>query len=343
MEYEVTIGIPVYKAVDYIKKTMESALEQTFSSIEFLIVDDCGDDGSIEIVEQLKVSHPRGTDIRILYNEQNCGVGVTRNIILDEARGQYLYFLDSDDIIEPDAIQLLVEKMVGHRADVVYGSLDRIDKVGNSSTQSYILPESYFLLEDEMALYAFRNYHSFQISICNCLMRMAFLRSNHLRFIDTVFWEDLAFTYEMVVKVRRAVLLPTITYHYLCRPGSLSHYQDREQLEKTEIQKNIGTIDYLKDKSLVLKSKSYLPYLCHNLEANSFYIVCHILKHLHRITPKYTYRELRAVLRHPLNLRTILCFRQKILSNLLFWLLGKMPISLFTSSVWLMGKLKKAI
>ena len=322
---------------------MESALMQTFSNIEFLIVDDCGDDGSIEIVEQLKESHPRGSDIRILYNEQNRGVGVTRNIILDEARGRYLYFLDSDDIIEPDTIQLMMDKMVGYQADVVYGSLDRIDKVGNSPTQSYILPASYFLAEDEMALYAFRNYRSFQISVCNCLIRMAFLRSNHLRFIDIVFWEDLAFTYEMVTKVHRAVLLPFITYHYLCRPGSLSHYQDREQLVKSEIQKNIGTIDYLKNKCVVLKSKPYLPYYCKDLEMNSFYIVCHILKHSHRIVPKFSYQEMRATISHPLNIFEILRFRKMMLPNLLLWLLGIMPVPLFIPSIWLMGKLKKSI
>ena len=71
MNYEVTIGIPAYKAVDYIGKTMESALNQTFNSIEYLIVDDCGNDGTINIVERFQKEHQRGKDIRILYNKQN--------------------------------------------------------------------------------------------------------------------------------------------------------------------------------------------------------------------------------------------------------------------------------
>ena len=54
MKYEVTIGIPVYKAIDYIERTMESALNQTFASIEYLIVDDCGNDGTIKVVERLQ-------------------------------------------------------------------------------------------------------------------------------------------------------------------------------------------------------------------------------------------------------------------------------------------------
>jgi glycosyltransferase involved in cell wall biosynthesis len=95
MNYEVTIGIPVYRAVDYIEKTMESALNQSFESIEYLVVDDCGNDGTIDVVERLQKEHQRGKDIRILYNKQNLGVGKTRNVILEQAKGEYLYFLDS--------------------------------------------------------------------------------------------------------------------------------------------------------------------------------------------------------------------------------------------------------
>ena len=86
MRYDVTIGIPVYRAVDYIGKTLESALNQTFPNIEYLILDDCGEDGSMLVVERITKSHPRKKDVRILYNERNCGVGMSRNRILDEAR-----------------------------------------------------------------------------------------------------------------------------------------------------------------------------------------------------------------------------------------------------------------
>ena len=120
MQYEITIGIPVYKAVDYIEVTMLSALAQTYESIEFLIVDDCGNDGTIEIVEHLQCTHPRGRNIRILHNEKNCGVAFSRNRIIDEAHGQYLYFLDSDDVIEPNTIELLINTMRANACDIVY-------------------------------------------------------------------------------------------------------------------------------------------------------------------------------------------------------------------------------
>ena len=66
MKYDVTIGIPVYKSADYIRRSLESALNQTYSSIEFLMIDDGGADGSMDIIEQLKAEHQRGGDIRII-------------------------------------------------------------------------------------------------------------------------------------------------------------------------------------------------------------------------------------------------------------------------------------
>ncbi len=342
MQYEVTIGIPLYKAVDYIEQTMLSALNQTFQDIEYLVIDDCGKDGSIHVVEQLQASHPRGKNIRILYHNHNMGVGITRNHILDEAKGHYLYFLDSDDLIEPDTIKLLVSKCKEYKADVVYGSLDKIDKVNNSPTRPFILP-NYYLSSDEMAFYAFKNFRSFQISVCNCLMNLEFLRTHHLRFIDSMFWEDLAFTYEMVTKVTSAVLLSDITYHYLCRPGSLSHYQDREQMGKDEILKNVSTIDYLKEKCKKLKGKSYLPYLCNNLGTNSFYIVCYILKHQNRIVPSISYEEMHKALSYPFSLFHIVWFKHCILKNLLWWILGSMPSCFSIMCVKLIEKLKSVI
>ena len=198
MNYEVTIGIPAYKAVDYIEKTMESALNQTFNSIEYLIVDDCGNDGTI---------HQRGKDIRILYNKQNLGVGKTRNMILEQAQGEYLFFLDSDDVLESDAIEKMVGVARQYQADVVYGSWIRVDNVRHSPSQHNYYPDLMLLKPGELAMYAFKNYSSFRISVCNALYSLSLIRSNHLRFLDTIYWEDLAFTYDLVPKVNRAVLI----------------------------------------------------------------------------------------------------------------------------------------
>ena len=99
MKYNVTIGIPVYNVEPYIARSLESALTQTYLSIEFLLVDDASSDLSVDIVRRFQMSHPRGADIRILSNPKNLGVSSSRNRIIDEAQGDYLYFMDADDIL----------------------------------------------------------------------------------------------------------------------------------------------------------------------------------------------------------------------------------------------------
>ena len=145
MNYDVTIGIPVYKAVDYIGKTMKSALNQTFNSIEYLIVDDCGEDGSMAIVEKFRVTHPRGASIRILRNDYNQGVGSSRNRIINEANGRYLYFLDSDDQIEQDTISTMMWIMEQYLSDVVYASYEKIDMIHHHTEQPMCCQTLYIL------------------------------------------------------------------------------------------------------------------------------------------------------------------------------------------------------
>ena len=158
-----------------------------------------------------------------------------------------------------------------------------------------------------------------------------------------MFWEDMAFTYDMVTLVRKAVLLPHITYHYLCRPHSLSNYQDRDELHREEILKNASTVDYLKWKCYRLRDKSYAGDFCYNLQMNSFYIVCHVLKHRQRILPPILNRELRQIMRHPMLFRNLMSLKRKRLQNIMLWLIAHLPTLFFMPVVKMMGRVKKVL
>lgn len=338
--YEVTIGIPVYRSVNYILDTMMSVLNQTFPDIEFLIVDDCGFDGTMDVIERLQTTHLRGCDIRILRNDHNCGVSFSRNRIIDEALGAYLYFMDSDDEIESNTIEILHSAIVGHHAQVVYGSYEIIDTVSATQNKVYQKDSLVFNNSDEFALYAFSHNHIFHVSVCNILINIDFLRQSEVRFIGASYWEDMAFTTEMVTKVDRAVLLSDVTYHYLIRENSLSHYQKRDEFLKDDIMNTVGVLCILKGKCKVLRDKPYLPYLCYNLEMNSFYVVCHILKKYYRIVPRFNSGEIRQILKHPMTIGEILRFNNKRMINMIFKILSKLPNPLFLPSIWLLGKKK---
>ena len=341
--FEVTIGIPVYRSIGYVMDTMISVLNQTYRDIEFLIVDDCGNDGSIDLIRNLQHNHSRGKDINILNNDSNRGVGYCRNRIIDEAKGRFLYFMDSDDTIEPNTIQLLYDAIIQNHVQIAYGSYEIIDGIGNSPIEKYQKDSLVLKGEDELAMYVFKNNNIFHVSVCNHLVDLSFLRQSGVRFIDASYWEDMVYTTELVTKIGSAVLLPDITYHYYRHSDSLSNYQVRNTYEKEEVKKNISVIQLLKEKCVTFLGKNYLPYLCYNLEVSSFYIVCHIYRNANKIYPRFTFLEMRDILRHPLIISKIMEFKNLKVTNLCLWFLANLPIPLFIAIIWLVGKNKKAI
>ncbi|MDO4985660.1 MAG: glycosyltransferase family A protein, partial [Prevotella sp.] len=107
-KYDVTIGIPMYNAADFIQRTMESALSQTYDNIEFLVVDDGSTDNSVQKLNTIKDAHPRGGDIRLITLSDNQGPSYVRNLIIEKAQGYFLYFMDADDLIRKDTISLMM-------------------------------------------------------------------------------------------------------------------------------------------------------------------------------------------------------------------------------------------
>lgn len=341
MRYDVTIGIPVYKAEPYIRKTMESALSQSYPSIEFLIIDDSGEDNSINIIKDVAASHPRKSDIHIESHLQNQGVSASRNQIIDEAQGDYLYFLDADDVISENAIELLMQKTREYDTEIAFGSYERVEIDGTRTLYQY--DSQQLIGQDALANYAYRKYAGIQASACNYLVKTSILRENHLRFIDTNYWEDMVFTFDLVTYISRAVLIPDVTYSYICRENSLSHYQHRSEITKEEIMQNVKAVNHLKESSLKLYNKVYYPNRCLNIVMTDFYIACNILKRRKDIVPIISNGEIKAIMAHPASFSQICAFRQSRIKNLLFFLLGKLPSSLCVAVIWVVGKAKKLL
>ncbi|MBE6256749.1 MAG: glycosyltransferase family 2 protein [Prevotella sp.] len=341
MHYDVTIGIPVYQAEDYIKKMMESALAQQYPSIEFLLIDDGCIDKSSEIIRDIKSTHPRGKDIHLLSHRQNQGVSNTRNQIIEEAQGEYLYFMDADDVIAENTISLLMGKAKELQADIVFGSYEKIELSGNHSIYQY--PELYYDQNDNLANFAYRKYFGIQASACNFLVRLSILRENRIRFMDSKFWEDTVFVLELVTYIQKAVLLPDITYTYLCRPHSLTDIKTNKQIAKQEILQYFEAVEQLKQRKRQLVHKAYFPGRCYIAVMSDFYIICNILKRWQYISPKFSYRELKAYLKHPASLLEILSFKNKRLQNLMLYILGKLPATTCIQLIIFAGKRKGLI
>lgn len=341
MEYDVTIGIPVYNSVDYIRRALDSALAQTYPSIEFLVVDDAGHDGSIDVVQSIKEAHPRGNNIHIIKHSENLGVAASRNDIIDYAQGEYLYFMDSDDAIAENTIELMMQNVRQYDAEIVFGSYKK--KLTSGKEETYQYPALQLLKKDELASFAYRKYAGIQASACNYLVRISILRDNNHRFIDTSFWEDFVFTYDLVTLITRAVLLPNITYSYYCRDYSLSNYQQREIISKDEILNNVRAINHLKQSTFHLLGKAYFPNRCYNIVMTDFFIACTILRRRKTIIPNITDNEIKAIMKHPATWRQICSFRKCRFKNQILYIIGEMPSLLCVFVIMCIGKLKKII
>ena len=341
MGYDVTIGIPVYKSVDFICRALESALAQSYLSIEFLIVDDAGHDGSVEMIQSIKETHPRGNAIHIIHHQDNLGVSASRNQIIDAAQGEFLYFMDSDDVISENTIELMMKNIRQYDAEIVFGSYEKIELSGSKTIYQY--PSIQLLHEDELACFAYRKYAGIQASACNYLVKLSVLRDNNHRFVDTNYWEDLVFTFDLVTLVSRAVLLPNITYSYVCRKNSLSHYQQRDIIPKDEILQNVKAINHLKQTSSSLVGRAYFPNRCFNIVMTDFYMACNIIKRRRDIRPFVTDEDVKNLMKHPASFLQICRFHHARIKNLSISLLGKLPAFLCVALITCMGKIKKLI
>ena len=115
----ISIIIPVYNVEKYIERCVRSLFEQTFENIEFIFVDDCSPDQSVEILRRL-VNEYKGLSVKIISHEQNRGLPSARNTGLAAASGEYVFHCDSDDWLEKDAMEQLFHAAKTNQADIIW-------------------------------------------------------------------------------------------------------------------------------------------------------------------------------------------------------------------------------
>lgn len=120
MSKAVSILIPVYNTDKYISKCLHSVFSQTYADIEYIIVNDASQDNSIGIIKDVLKEYPqRESQVHLISHEKNQGIAKTRNTLLNHATGEYVFFVDSDDSIRIDAIEILIRTAEKNDADIV--------------------------------------------------------------------------------------------------------------------------------------------------------------------------------------------------------------------------------
>ena len=211
-EYEVTLSMPIYNVASYVERALLSALNQTFESIEFLLVDDRGIDNSMEIVHTIISGHPREKDIRIIEHKKNIGLGATRNTAIDNAKGRYLFFMDSDDEITSDCIDIMYSKIVKNNVDFVAGSYNVINCVGE--VEEIMKYNDCFLYDSNIISLYIKDRQKIFTPIWNKLYSIDFLRRNKVYCIPYCLNEDILFLLHVMLKASSCILISNVSLSY---------------------------------------------------------------------------------------------------------------------------------
>lgn len=335
----VTIGIPVYNVEPYIEKCLLSVLNQSYQNLEILVVDDLGTDCSMQMVERLRRTHPQGQRIRVIRHEKNKGIGEARNTMIEQCRGSYLYFIDSDDFIESKTIEILLGQAIQLQTDVTIASHRRIALDTGMELPTYQYVE-YHMIEgkDAFANYVCQDLHwHVAVVVWNILFSVDFLRGNHLRFNGRKD-EDALFLSDYYSEVRRAVILPDITYNYVSRPDSIMGYMSRKQIPIREIRERFRTDAKMTEHCDRLKERSFYDAHCARVVKHKFRAVCVAIRHRKHFTETLSNDEIREEMRHPATLREILKFKRYRAFHIFFYTISKMPSFLCVGTCHLVGK-----
>lgn len=207
----ISVIIPAYNAEDYIAQCLKSVLSQTCPDIEILVVDDGSTDGTPNVVEALASSDDR---LRLIRQE-NQYAGVARNTGIKAARGEYLYFLDADDWIEPDALETMREAGESHGADIVVARSEGFDnQTGDTWPIDFALNGVPFDVAIEPSSYSRRLFQCFMGWPWDKLYRADFIRTSGLLFQPLRTTNDAFFVFCSLMLAKSICCVDKVLFHH---------------------------------------------------------------------------------------------------------------------------------
>ena len=214
----VSIIVPVYNAEQYLRRCVDSILNQEYTDFELFLVNDGSTDSSGDICEEYGNKDTRV----IVIQKENTGVSDSRNRALDRARGKYLQFLDSDDWITPDATRLFVRAAEEYGCDMVISDFYRV--VGERLSPKGDIEEEGVLTREEFAAHMMENPADFYYGVLwNKLYRRDIVEEHKLRMDTDISWcEDFMFNLEYIRYAKVFYALHAPIYYYVKRKGSLA-------------------------------------------------------------------------------------------------------------------------
>lgn len=208
----ISIIIPVYNVEEYVEKCVKTVCAQTYENLEILIVDDGATDNSGKICDELAQTDER---IRVFHTE-NHGLGAARNFGLDNARGEFVGFVDSDDWIDEDMYEFLYRQIAETGSDIAICS-HFTEKPNQTKLSKFLTEKTEIFTRDEILVLLMEDK-----KINNYAWNKLYRRSlfEDLRFPDGLY-EDIQFTFKLFYKSEKISAFLQPKYHYRQREGSI--------------------------------------------------------------------------------------------------------------------------
>lgn len=223
----VSVIIPIYNGERHIRRTLDNLLKQTYPNYEAIIVLDGCTDGTYAICEEYK---KKSEKIRIIQ-QQNAGTYIARYNGISNAKGDYIMFLDADDYLEENAIQLLVEVKEKYNSDLIKFRYEKLNNGEHQYFQYEYFPEEKTIEKDEFKTYIYPFFLEGYMmnSMVTGFIRKSCIPVNRIE-RKIVFGEDLIFNLNCMENLNRVTFINEPLYKYCTNINSVTKTQDNEKL-----------------------------------------------------------------------------------------------------------------
>ena len=215
----ISVIIPVYNTEKYLAECVESVLNQTFTDYELILVDDGSTDGSGALCDSYAENDGR---VKVIHKE-NGGASSARNAGLDIAKGNYIYFIDSDDHIEPEAFEKLITCAKESDADLVFYEADTFNDTGsNNAGGNYTHLGNYTPCSGLEMTARLLEKKQFRIVPWLYIFSRRLAVKSGIRFVEGIMFEDSVFTFNIFTLASKIAHLNETLYHRRYREGSVT-------------------------------------------------------------------------------------------------------------------------
>lgn len=207
--YKVSILVPVYGVETWIERCSRSLLGQTYPNLEFVFVDDCSPDKSMEILRHILEEYPsRKNDVKIIRHDKRRGLATARNSSLEASTGKFVLIVDSDDWIEPDAVDSLVKQQMLTGADIIDSQ-----RIVHYQNEELLLDVKEYKDKEERVLHMMQRGWSHFVT--GKLIQKSLFSDHSLHWVDGCDWAEDRYIMSLVsFYAQRWVMMSRVVYHY---------------------------------------------------------------------------------------------------------------------------------